>query len=326
MKTRELIEKSFVCDVVWPIRPQYDNTYESLDRFRKAGFDMVSVTLAGDQHNISEAVQMVASHRRQVIDRSDRLVLFKTLGDLDRARAEGKLCVMFHFEGSRPYERNIDMIGVFFDLGIRFNLLAFNNTNSAGGGAVEAVDPGLTAYGRRVVREMDRVGMALDLSHTGRKTSMEAMALYSKPPIFSHHGSDAVFSHPRNLTDAQLKACAERGGVAGVSGANMYLGNDDCSPERLFAHIDHIAGLVGAEHIGFGFDVIFNGAELDKFFRARPEEWPFTQDPNWPGSRTFVPEQLDALVGLMVEHGYTDDQVTGIVGGNFKRVFAAHWA
>lgn len=322
---KELIKNSFVCDAVWPIRPQYDNTYESLDRFKGAGFDLVSVTLAGDKHNISEAVQMVAAHRRQVLARPDKFVLFETVADIARARSESKLCLMFHFEGSRLYEKNLDMIEVYFKLGVRFNLLAFNNHNSAGGGAVEDNDPGLTAYGRRVVREMDRVGMLLDLSHTGRRTTMEAMQLYTRPPVFTHQGADAVFAHPRNLTDEQMKACAARGGVCGVSGANMYLGDDDCTTEGYFRHLDYMVSLIGPEHVGLGMDILFNCKELDNFFRARPDEWPFAQDPNWPGAKTVVPEQLLALVEMMQAHGYDDASIKSILGGNFYRVFASIW-
>lgn len=321
----ELIRNSFVCDAVWPIRPQYENSYDSLGRFKKAGFDLVSVTLAGDKHNISEAVQMVAAHRRQVLSQPDKFVLFETMADIDRARHEDKLCIMFHFEGSRSYERNIDMIEVFFQLGVRFNLLAFNNHNSAGGGAIEENDPGLTAYGRRVVREMDRVGMLLDLSHTGRRTTMDAMEVYTKAPIFSHQGADAVFAHPRNITDEQMKACAARGGVCGVTGANMYIGDDHCKAESFFRHVDYIASLIGPDHVGLGIDVIFNGKELDKFFRSRPDEWPFVLDPNWPGAKTLVPEQLLELVEIMQAHGYDESAIQGIVGGNFHRVFAGHW-
>ena len=322
----ELIATSVVCDMVWPIRPQYDNTYESLGRFRKSGFDLVSVTLAGDQHNISQAVQMVADHRRQVLAQPDDFVLFETLSDLERARSEEKLCLMFHFEGSRVYERNLDMIEMFFRLGVRFNLLAFNNQNSAGGGAMDSCDPGLTPYGRRVVQEMERVGMLLDLSHTGRRTTMDAMELCTKPPIFSHHGADTVFGHPRNLTDEQMRTCAALGGVIGVSGGNMYLGNNDCSADNVFRHLDYMVELVGVEHVGLGFDIILNGPALDAFFRSRPDEWPFAQDANWPGAKTVIPEQLPDLVEVMKTAGYSDANIRSILGGNFCRVFSDHWA
>ena len=325
MKPRDLIEQTFVADLVWPIRPQYDNTYESLDRFRCAGFDLVSVTLAGDQHNISQAVQMVADHRHQVLSQPDKFVLFETMADLARARRDGKLCLMFHFEGTRPFERNLEMVAIYFKLGIRFTLLAFNNTNSAGGGAIEDVDPGLTTYGRRLVEEMDRVGMVLDLSHTGRRTTLDAMEVYTRPPLFSHHGADAMFSHPRNLTDEQMKACAAHGGVCGVSGANMYLGNNDCSPENVFRHVDYMVQLIGPQHVGLGLDAIFNGPALDAFFRARPDEWPFTRNPNWPGTKTFVPEDLERLVELMTDAGYGDGDISAVLGGNLLRLFEAHW-
>ena len=325
MKTEKLIDQHFVCDIVWPARPQYDNTYESLDRFKACGFNLVSATLAGDQHNAYEALQMVANHRRQILAYADRFVLVESCADIERAQAQDKLAIMFHFEGTRPFERDIDLIEVFFKLGIRFTLLAFNQHNSAGGGATERNDPGLTSFGRRLVEEMDRVGMLLDLSHTGRRTTMDAMHVSTQPVIFSHHGADAVFPHPRNLTDEQMKACAAKGGVCGVSGASMYLGDDNCRTESVFKHIDYMAGLIGARHVGIGFDVIFNADPLNQWLRSRPDEWPFAADPAWPGAKTVVPEQLSELVEMMQTHGYTTDDIANIIGGNFYRVFAELW-
>ncbi len=325
MNPEDIIENNFACDIVWPIRPQYDNTYESLDRFKAAGFDLVSVTLAGDQHNAYEALQMVASHRQQVLTDSNRFILVESAADIERAQKEKKLAIIFHFEGTRPFERNIDLVEAFYRLGIRFNLLAFNQNNSAGGGAMEPEDPGLTAFGRRIVEEMERVGMLLDLSHTGRRTTMDAMNASTRPVIFSHHGADAIFRHPRNLTDEQMKTCAETGGVCGVTGSSMYIGDDNCRTESVFKHIDYMAELIGPQHIGIGFDVIFNAEPLNDWIRARPDEWPIATDPEWTGVKTVVPEQLVELVGIMQAHGYTNNDIVGIIGGNFHRIFTEFW-
>ena len=320
-----LIASNFVADLVWPIRPQYQNTYASLERFRRAGYDMVSVTLAGDQHNISEATQMVASHRRQVLAETDRFVLVEKLGDIDRARRENRLAIVFHFEGTRCFERNLDMVEAFFQLGIRFTLLAFNQNNEAGGGSSDLADPGLSAYGRLLVQEMDRVGMLLDISHTGRRTGLEALELYSHPCVLSHACIDALYPHPRNVTDEQIDAVAARGGIVGISGANMYHGDDECQTETLFRHLDYVSQRVGAVHVALGLDVIFDGQALTKWLRARPDEWPFAQDSAWLGTRTAVPEQLLELVGLMQAAGYKDADVVAVIGGNVLRTFEARW-
>ena len=324
-RAKALIDTSFVCDIVWPEEPRYDNTYESLDRFHRSGVDLVSVTLAGDLHNVSEAVQMVAKHRRLVLDQPDRLVLVEKPADIERARAERKLGVMFHFEGTRCFERNLDMIAAFFTLGIRFTLPAFNQTNSVGGGCGEEVDPGLTRLGRSFVHEMERVGMLLDLSHTGYRTTMDAMDMATKPVIFSHCCVDALHPHVRNLKDDQMKACAALGGVIGLSGNSMYLGDDDCRTETLFKHIDYMVELLGPEHVGLGLDVIFKTGPLDDWLRARPDEWPYAADPDWPGVTSSLPEQIPELVDVMLEKGYDEAAIVGILGGNYLRVFRALW-
>lgn len=322
---QEILNNSFVCDMVWPIRPQYDNTYDSLMRHKKSGFNLVSVTLAGDQHNVSQAVQMVASHRKQVLDRAEDFVLVESIDDIDRAERENKLAIMFHFEGTRLLERNLDMIEAYFKLGIRANLLVFNQANSSGGGSFDNVDSGLTALGKDVVREMDRVGMLLDLSHTGRQTAMQAMELYSRPCMYSHNCVQALHDNARNVTDVQIDLCAEHDGVIGISGGSMYLGDYECKSETVFQHLDYIVQRVGPRHAGIGLDVILNGPALTNWLRARPVEWPFTTDPSWPGAATVLPEQIVDLVGLMIGAGYSEDDVVNILGNNFKRLFLNLW-
>lgn len=324
-KAKALHQEVLVWDMVFPIEPWCGNDYQKLSRYHASGFDLVSLCLAGDNHNISEAIQRIGSARREILNHPDQYVFVDKAEDCLKAKAEGKLAIFFHCEGTRCFERNLDMVEVFYTLGIRHTLLAFNNSNCAGGGCAETNDGGLSRYGRRLIREMERVGMMVDLSHTGRKTGMDAMEIATRPMIYSHSVADAVNAHYRNLTDEQIKACAQTGGVIGMSGSNGYLGDATSDNETIFKHIDYIAELVGPEHIGLGLDLVFDSKALNDWVKTRPEEWPGAEDPDWPGFSYAVPEQIPALTQVMLDHGYSEQHIKGILGENWLRVCQQVW-
>ncbi|MEX1148203.1 MAG: membrane dipeptidase, partial [Sphingomonadales bacterium] len=321
----KLYRSALVWDMVWPLEPWCGNDYDKLPQFHAAGVNVISITLAGDNHNVGEAMARVAAARRWLSDNSDRYVPIVGTADVRRAEAEGKLGVAFHFEGTRCFERNLDMIEAFYQLGVRHTLLAFNQSNSVGGGCGEAADGGLTRFGANVIREMNRVGMIVDLSHTGYRTTMEAMEIATRPVMFSHSNSAAVAPHFRNLQDDQVQACAATGGIVGVSSASDYLGVRTSSPEAIFRHIDHYAGLVGARHVGLGLDIVFDNDVLNNWIRSRPAEWPGTDHPDWPGFNYARPDHYVRLTEIMVEHGYREADIRGILGENFLNLCAANW-
>jgi membrane dipeptidase len=286
---------------------------------------VLSLTLAGDNHDTGEAMQRVAAARREVFSRPEELLLVESVADIRRARCEGKLGIAFHFEGTRCFQRNLDVVEAFYRLGVRHTLLAFNQANSAGGGCAEKRDGGLTNYGRQLVREMERVGMLLDLSHTGRGTAMDALAMATRPTVFTHSNADAIAPHFRNLKDEQALACAATGGLVGVSSSNEYLGVAQSSPEAIFRHIDYYVELVGPSHVGLGLDVVFDAKALSDWIRTRPDEWPGKDDPGWSGFTYGLPEDGPRVTELMVKHGYSEDSIRKILGENYLRICAEVW-
>ncbi|HEV2362916.1 MAG TPA: membrane dipeptidase [Caulobacteraceae bacterium] len=311
--------------MVWPWEPWCGNDLDKLPRFKAAGHDVVSITVAGDNHNISEAVQRVAQVRRLIRDMAPDVRLCGTLDEIAAAKGDGVLAALLHFEGTRCFERNLDMIAAFYDLGVKHTLLAFNNANSVGGGCMEASDGGLTAFGRKLVAEMRRVGMLLDLSHTGHRTAREAMDVWEGPCVFSHSNAAAVFAHPRNLADDEIRACAATGGLVGVSGSSMYHGDPEARAESLFAHLDHMVQLVGPEHVGIGIDAVFDGEAISDWMRGRPEEWPDARRLNWPGVRFVIPEELPRLTDCMLGAGYPEPAIRQILGQNYMRICREVW-
>ncbi len=326
---QRLLKSSLVWDNVWPVdlpgNESVGNRWDRLQRFANAGVGAVGLTLAGDNHNSAEALRLVGWARGEIRARSSQLALVSGADDIMTARRDGKLAIVLQFEGTRCFERDLNLIEVFYALGIRQTILAFNNSNCTGGGCAEPLDGGLTAYGRRFIAEAERVGMLIDLSHVGRRTSLDALAAATRPMVFSHSNSSAIHENFRNIDDEQARACARSGGLIGISGSSEYLGDLQCRSETLFRHLDHYAQLIGAEHVGLGFDVVFDAGPLSRWVRSRPDEWPMARDPEWPGFRYAMPDQVVDLVALMLSHGYPEAAVKGILGLNHVRVCGQVW-
>jgi membrane dipeptidase len=325
LEASALYRDALVWDMVVPIHAEVGNSFALSERFRAAGFSYISFTIAGDDTNLSEATKRLAVARAQILAAPDRFVLVETCADILAAKRQGKLAIGLHFEGTRAFERREDMIEVFYKLGIRQTNLAFNKTNSVGGGCIEPVDPGLTRFGVKFVEELRRVGMLIDLSHTGRRTGLQVMDSSSIPTIFSHSNPVAVHDHYRNLTDEQIRACAATGGVIGISGSSGYLGDPLASNETIFRCIDYVAQLVGPDHVGLGLDYCDSPDLVMRFIAERPEEWTPVSGKKWDPLRFAPPEQVPSLVEHMLRRGYREAQVRGVLGLNFLRVMQAVW-
>jgi membrane dipeptidase len=305
---------ALVCDMVVPWEPQVGNGVPLLERFHAAGVTFVSVHPAGDRHGTVEALERIAKAKADILSDPGRFVLVNSVADIEAAKRKGLLAVGLHLEGSNPFEGDPSVVEAFFDVGIRFVHPVFNRANAFGGGSADLEDRGLTAFGVKCIEAMDQLGILSDGAHTGRRTTLEMMRVSRLPVLLSHAGCDAVFSHYRNFTDEQIIACAETGGVVGISGANNYLGGDP-TPELIFRHVDHVARLVGPAHVGIGFDTVLDTDFLNAFVRERPDEWRGT----WMPWQIAVPETIPPFADLLVARGYADTDIAGIMGGNWLR-------
>jgi membrane dipeptidase len=295
------------------------------ERYRSSGWSYVSLTLASDDEDMATTVRTIAAHRRLVESLSDICILAESVDDIRRAKREGKLALGFHFQGSRPVGRNLDLVGVYYKLGIRHMLMAYNQKNFVADGCHELGDSGLSRFGHDLVAEMNRVGMLVDVAHTGLKSSLDAIAASTAPVIVSHGNLKAFNDHPRCYTDEQIRAIAASGGVFGLTGLGIFLGGNDSSTPAMVRQIDHVVQLVGPDHVGFGLDYVYDMPALEILAQKHADKWPKDGGYDTRNIQQVEPERLPAIVDALLALGYDEATILKVLGGNWLRVCEAVW-
>jgi membrane dipeptidase len=305
-----------------PLQAECD--IDPLRRYLDVGVSYLSVNVGFAPHDIEATMRVLSSWRRQVALSSEFFALATTVDDILAARQRGRLAVGFDLEDSNPLGGEIGMVQAYYDLGVRSMLLTYNGENQAGYGCHAPNDTGMTGFGRAVVDEMNRVGMMVDVSHCGYRTSMDAIERSASPVIFSHSSMRALWDHERNIRDDQALACAATGGVIGINGVGIFLGDNDISVPTMARHIDYAVELVGPEHVGIGTDYVFDNEDLNRELRENPQIFP--ESYRRAGRADFFPpEHLAALEAELGSHGYSTADIAGIMGGNFLRVARQVW-
>jgi membrane dipeptidase len=237
----------------------------------------------------------------------DRLRFATTAADVRRAKGEGKVAILIGVEGGHAIENSLDRLRELYARGVRYMTLTWNNGNDWAGSSIGVGSTrtgGLTPFGRDVVREMNRLGMLVDLSHVSDSTFFDAIAVSTAPVIASHSSARAINEVPRNLTDDQLRAVTKNGGVVNVNFYSRFLDPDFRTGTQtpfhvLIDHFDHIAKVAGVDHVGIGSD--FDGVS------ALPE-----------GMEDVT--RLPRIAQALLDRGYSEADVQKMLGGNMLRV------
>jgi membrane dipeptidase len=315
-----------------PIQPVYHRPmgFNSwIDRFRTGGVNWVSLTVGSDHTpSLETMIKQVGACRRYLLERPDEFVFVETVDDVARAKTEGKMAVNFNLQGSNPLMGDVNLVEVYRRLGVGHMLLSYNDKNMAGGGCHDQDDPGLSPLGRRLVEEMNRVGMVVDATHTAYRTTMEIFEVSKDPVIFSHSNPRALYDHERNIRDDQIQACARSGGVVGINGVGIFLSgrDDDASPAMVARHIDYVAQLVGPQHVGLGLDyVIEDKVQMLEFFKLINEIYGDDQYPILDSYSFTSPAQVPQITDELLTLGYGDEDVINFLGDNWMRVFRQVW-
>ncbi len=315
--------------VVWdnhgcmPLRLD-DSFLPQLERYRKAGVTVASLNIGFGKIPWTEHLRVISFMRQWIAQRSHAYRLIATLDDVHLCKREGKLGIVFDIEGMCPVEDNLSLVQTFYELGVRWMLIAYNFGNKAGAGCIDTPDQGLTAVGRAIIDEMERVGMVLCVSHTGARTAADALEYSRKPVIFSHSNPYGDAPQPRNISDDLIRTCARKGGVVGLSGIGPFLGAHTRLVDRLLSQLRYVIDLVGASHLGLSLDYVFDAAELDNFVRVNPTLFP-------PGFDTsgaipmLGPEAFEQIAEGLARDNLTEEQIRGILGHNWLRIASEVW-
>lgn len=323
----ELVNNSMVIDMLglltldWPTLWRWQSEPAlfgpaDLQKLRASGVNVFHPAVdpnQGDAH--AAALRWTAGWNHLLHGHPESLLRIDGAADLARTRAEGKIGILIGFQNADHF-RTVADVGLFYGLGQRVSQLTYNDHNRLGAGCKETRDLGLTPYGAEIVLEMNRLGMAVDVSHCAEPTAIDAFAVSKKPVLITHSNCRALVPHPRCKSDAAIRAMAKRGGVMGITVVPAFVrAGQPATIDHVLDHFDHVARLVGVEHVGLGSD-----ADVDTIdpktgkIRARYEVRGLE-----PLRRVFE------LTEKLVRRGYSDAQIELMLGGNFQRALTEIW-
>lgn len=263
--------------------------------------------------------------------------------DIHRAHDEGRVALIVSIEGAAMIENEIDRIDILYGFGVRAMGITYSEANALGSGLKEPRDGGLTTLGARAVERMNKLGMLIDCSHCGDQTTLDVIEHSAGPIILSHIGARALWDSNRLAPDNVLEACAAKGGLIGVEAAphtTLTRNNTTHSLESVMEHFEYIKSLVGIDHVGFGPDTLYGdhvglhnvyaaALSIKEAHAARPG----TESKNPPFEKVDYVAGLENptegsynIVRWLVKHGYSDDDIAKVMGGNALRLLGAVWS
>ena len=272
------------------------------------------------------------------IAHQDFVVKGERVKDILRAHDEGRIAFIPSIECATPIEQEIDRIDVLYGLGIRMMGIAYSQSNSLGSGLKEDEDGGLTHFGREAVKRMNKIGMAIDVAHSSMKTALGVIKASEKPVFISHAGAKAVWNSKRMFSDEVIRACSERGGVIGIEaspGTTFSRKHPQMDIETVMDHFEYCASLVGLDHVAFGLDTQYgdhiglhraasSGIAIEAIiYDVETKEQP-TKVAYVKGMENPT-EGYNNVVRWLVKHGYSNDEIANVVGGNILRVLEEVW-
>ncbi len=336
-RARRLQESALVIDGLGGsmlMRPAPDvDGADRIDQYRQNRVTVSNETIAMPGEGTRTTLRRIFDYMCLDEVSGGRTECVRTVADIRKHHAQHSLGLLYGLQSADPFEADTYLVPIFYELGVRISNLVYNERNRLGDGCMESTDQGLSAFGKSIVLEMNRVGMTVDLSHTGMRTSLEAAAVVQAPAVFSHSCARALTDHPRNATDEQIRAVAATGGLIGICPHSQF-----CEKQRgvrptvndFLDHIEYAVDLVGIEHVGIGTD-LFGGQTLGEtvfrfqFGRQVPGAW------GGYGIESKYVSGFDTVYGWpnvtrgLVARGYDDSEIRAVLGENWLRVFGSTW-
>lgn len=332
MNARELLKKHVVVE---GHRDVYEQLYRKsvgeespirdaiAPRLIRDGINVCVYAISGDSyshtHNTGRYLETALENIDMFLEEAPRsegmIGMIRTRSDLPEKVQPGQISFILHFEGGMPLQGSIHQLRNFYRLGLRSMQLTWNFRNELGDGVWEnRTKGGLTNFGVEVIKEMNRLGMIVDLAHMNREGFFQALEVATAPLIVSHANACGMLDNPRNLADDQIKAIADQGGLVGILALPERVAKKDATIDDLLRHIDYMIDLAGIEHIALGMDFI----KYDGPRTLKDRHHPLHE-------RTYVKgfeeiEDLPNLIERLEKNGYKESDIALILGGNYLRV------
>jgi len=311
----------------------------ALDHIRRSGITAVNLTVnarASEGGSAFENTQArIADWTSELRAQPAVLTAVRAIDDVRDAKATGRLGLILGFQDGVPVEDDLQRISEFYDLGIRIIQLTYNVENKIGTGCLASDDGGLSELGIEAVARMDRVGMLIDLSHCGPRTTNDGILFSDRPVSITHSGCKTVFDHPRSKDDTTLRLLADRGGVVGIYLMPFLNPNGAPSLADVLRHIEHALDVCGEDHVGIGsdqgivpldvsgdfpsrFEAVSRDRSAAGIAAPREDTIPYVPDLNHP-------RRLDTIADRMAARGHASRVIEKVLGANFMRLFGEVW-
>lgn len=306
-------------------------TAADLQRFRDSGITAFHPAMGLGGPNVREdTIWFLSAFNGFVSAHTDAFMRIDSADDFARAKKDGKIGIILGVQNSEHF-RTLDDITRFHALGQRVSQLTYNARNMIGNGSTERRDDGISDFGAAVIQRMNVLGMAVDVSHCGDRTSLDAFAASKKPVLITHSNARAlVGGHPRCKPDEVIRACGKSGGVMGITGVRMFVKErEPTTMEDVLNHFDHVARLIGVEQVGVGSDIDLDGyddmppKQLAALRASYKSSYGFREKIDIEG--IDHPKRMFDLTEGLIRRKYSDADIAGMLGGNFVRVLGQIW-
>jgi membrane dipeptidase len=336
-RARALYERAIIFDAnLEPPFADWPYPLEAAAIVRKSGVNCAKLSLGGTNCRYDNVVAEVAWVQRFIEASPDVFMQIRDARDFARAKEEKRFGILFSFESTEMLGGKPERIELFRNLGVRVMQLSYNETSPFGAGVLADRTLPLTKDGRKAIENMNQVGVALDLSHAGPTTMKDAIAVSTKPVLLTHTGCVAIHQHPRNKTDEQLKAVADKGGVVGIY-VLPYLTPSPQQPhlDDYMAHMCHALNVCGEDHVGIGSDSVMSPfdtspeamAEFNKERERRKATGVAAPEEDRP---LYVeglnhPRRCETIADALLTRGYSERIAEKVLGLNFVNALTEIW-
>jgi membrane dipeptidase len=340
-------ENAFVLDMLATPTPFnvpgiYDTplSAEMVANAARSGITAVNATLSHISHTLpafEDAVRNFAYWERECAAHPDVLMKIRSVADIEEAKRTRRLGIIAGFQDGTAFDDRADRVDVFYHLGLRIVQLTYNGRNLLADGCVEPADAGLSRLGHACIERMNALGILVDLSHVGLRSSWDALTASKQPVAITHSGARAIADHPRNKPDDLLKAVADRGGVVGAY-MIVYL-REEGQPRigDFMRHLEHLLRVCGEDHVGIGSDLSTTPLALTDEYRAQWRHSVQLRRQLGIGAKgesedvyAYIPElntprRLEILAAAMSRAGHPDKRIEKVLGGNWMRLLREVW-